>query len=112
MRSSHLWLLTLVVIFLSAASAAQQSTTMSSGSAAGITTVSVRVTYQQNHREAPGLRVDLSSPLGGFAGLRTTDGNGRATLTALAARRYQVQVSGPNIRQQQAETIETGGGEG
>jgi len=112
MRSSDLWLPTLAVAFLCAASAAQQSTTMSSGSAAGITTVSVRVTYQQNHREAPGMRVDLSSPLGGFAGLRTTDGNGRATFDGVASGRYQVVVSGPDIETTKSEPFETGGPQG
>jgi len=112
MRSSHLWLLILVVIFLSAASAAQQTTTMAAGSSGGITTITVRVTYKQNHRPAAALRVELLSPLGGMAGIRTTDGNGGATFDGVGSGRYQVRVSGPNIETTTSETIETGGGEG
>ena len=111
-RSSHLWYLTLAVAFLSAASAAQQATTMSAGSSAGITTISVRVTYQQNHRPAPGLQVRLISPLGGIAGMRTTDGNGGATFDGVSSGRYQVQVSGPDVETAKSETFETGGSQG
>ena len=112
MRSSHLWFWTLAVAFLSTASAAQQTTTMSSGSSAGITTVSVRVTYQQNHRPAPSLRVELISPMGGMAGMRTTDGNGGATFDGVGSGRYQVQVSGPDIETTKSEIFETGGTNG
>ena len=112
MRSSHLWFWTLAVAFLSAASAAQQTTTMSSGSSAGITTISVRVTYQQNHRPAPSLRVELISPMGGTAGMRTTDGNGGATFDGVGSGRYQVQVSGPDIETTKSEIFETGGTNG
>jgi len=112
MKSSHLWLLTLAVAFLSAASAAQQTTTMSGGSAAGITTVSVRVTYQQNHRAAAGLRVELDSSLGGMAGIRTTDGNGGATFDGVGSGRYLVQVSGPDIETTKTDIFETGGTNG
>jgi tetratricopeptide (TPR) repeat protein len=112
MGSRHFWLLTIAVAFLSAASAAQQTTTMSSGSAAGITTVSVRVTYQQNHRPAPSLRVELVSPMGGFAGARTTDGNGGATFDGVGSGRYQVQVSGPDIETTKSDIFETGGTNG
>jgi tetratricopeptide (TPR) repeat protein len=112
MKSSHLWLLTLAVAFLPAASAAQQSTTMSAGSSAGISTVSVRVTYQQNHRPAPGLRVELISPMGGMAGIRTTDGNGGATFDGVGSGRYQVQVEGPDIERTKSDIFETGGTNG
>ena len=112
MKSSHLWFWTLAVAFLSAASAAQQTTTMSGGTAAGITTVSVRVTYQQNHRAAAGLRVELDSPLGGMASIRTTDGNGGATFDGVGGGRYQVQVSGPDIETTKSDIFETGGTNG
>jgi TolA-binding protein len=112
MRSSHLWFWTLAVAFLSAASAAQQTTTMSGGTAAGITTISVRVTYQQNHRAAAGLRVELESPLGGMAGIRTTDGNGGATFDGVGGGRYQVQVSGPDIETTKSDIFEAGGTNG
>jgi tetratricopeptide (TPR) repeat protein len=112
MRSSHLWSLSLALAFFSAASAAQQTTTMSAGSAGGVTTISVRVTYQQSHRPAPGLRVELLSPLGGMAGSRTTDGNGGATFDGVGGGRFQVRVSGPDIETTTSETIETGGNEG
>ena len=112
MRSSHVWFWTLAVAFLSAAGAAQQTTTMSAGSSAGITTITVRVTYQQNHRPAPGLRVELVSPLGGMAGMRTTDGNGGATFDGVGSGRYQVQVSGPDVETTKSEIFETGGTNG
>jgi tetratricopeptide (TPR) repeat protein len=112
MRSSHLWFCTLAVAFVSTASAAQQTMTMSSGTAGGTTTVSVRVTYQQNHRAAAGLRVELDSPMGGFAGIRTTDGNGAATFDSVGSGRYQVQVSGPEIETTKSEIFETGGSNG
>jgi tetratricopeptide (TPR) repeat protein len=112
MRSSHLWSLTLALAFFSAPSAAQQTTTMSGGTSGGITTISVRVTYQQNHRPAPGLRVELISPLGGVAGMRSTDGNGGTTFDGVGGGRYQVRVSGPDIETTTSETIETGGSNG
>ena len=112
MRSSHLWLPTLAVALLSAASVAQQTTTMSGGTAGGISTVTVRVKYQQNHQPAPGLRVDLSSPMGGFAGMRTTDGDGRATFDGVGSGRYQVQVSGPDVETTKSEIFDTGGSQG
>src|SRR4029077_14289536 len=87
----------------------QQPTTMSAGSAAGISTVSVRVTYQQNHRPAPGLRVELISPRGGMASTKTTDGNGGATFDGVGSGRYEVQVSGPDIETTKSEIFETGG---
>ena len=112
MRSSRLWLLTVAVALLSAASAAQQTMTMSAGSSAGITTISVRVTYQQNHRPAAGLRVELISPMGGMADMRTTDGNGGATFDGVGSGRYQVQVSGPDIETTKSDIFETGGSNG
>src|SRR5258708_35881596 len=95
MKSSHLWLVTLALGFLSVASAAEPPTTMSAGSSGGISTASVRVTYQQNHRPAPGLRVELISPLGGVASIRTTYGNGGATFDNVGSVRYHVQVNRP-----------------
>ena len=112
MRSSRLWLLTLALAFLSAASAAQQTITMSAGSSGGITTVSVRVTYQQTHRPAPGLRVELISPMGGVASIRTTDGNGGTTFDGVGSGRYQVQVEGPDIETTKSDIFETGGANG
>jgi tetratricopeptide (TPR) repeat protein len=112
MKSSHLWLLTLALAFLSAASAAQQPITMSAASSGGITTISVRVTYQQNHRPASGLRVELISPRGGMASMRTTDGNGGATFDGVGSGRYQVQVTGPDVETTKSEIFETGGSQG
>jgi tetratricopeptide (TPR) repeat protein len=112
MRSSHLWSLTLALAFFSGTGAAQQPTTMSAGSSGGITTISVRVTYQQNHRPAPGLRVELISPLGGVADMRTTDGNGGATFDGVSSGRFQVQVSGPDVETTKSEIFETGGSQG
>jgi len=112
MRSSRVSSLTLALAFLSAASAAQQPITMSAGSSGGITTISVRVTYQQNHRPASGLRVELMSPRGGMASMRTTDGNGGATFDGVGGGRYQVQVTGPEIETTKSEIFETGGSQG
>ncbi len=112
MKSSRPWLLTLALAFLSAASAAQQPITMSVGSSGGITTISVRVTYQQNHRPASGMRVELMSLLGGMASIRTTDGNGGATFDGVGSGRFQVQVSGPDVETTKSEIIETGGSQG
>ncbi len=112
MKSSRLWLLTLALAFLSAASAAQQPITMSAASSGGITTVSVRVTYQQNHRPASGMRVELMSLLGGMASIRTTDGNGGATFDGVGSGRFQVQVSGPDVETTKSEIFETGGSQG
>jgi tetratricopeptide (TPR) repeat protein len=112
MRSSHLWLLTLALAFLSAASTGQQPITMSAGSSGGITTISVRVTYQQNHRPASGMRVELIASLGGMASMRTTDGNGGATFDGVGTGRFQVQVSGPDIETTKSEIFEAGGSQG
>src|SRR5438270_9306133 len=112
MRSCDLWLQALTIAFLSAASAGQQTTTMSAGSSAGITTITVRVTYQQNHRPAAFLRVELISPMGGMASMRTTDGNGGATFDGVGSGRYQIEVSGPDIEPTKSEIFETGGSNG
>jgi len=112
MRSSHLCSLSLAVAFLTAASAAQQTTTMSSGLSSGISTVSVRVTYKQNHKPAAGMQVQLVSPMGGMAGIRTTDGNGAATFDGVGTGHYQLQVSGPGIETTSSDTFETGGDSG
>src|SRR3954469_5329457 len=112
MRSSHIWLLTMAIALLPAVSAAQQTTTMSAGSSAGITTISVRVTYQQNHRPAAAMRVELISPMGGMAGMRTTDGNGAATFDGVGSGRYQIEVSGPDIETTKSDIFETGGTNG
>ena len=112
MRSSHLWLLTLALAFLSAASTGQQPITMSAGSSGGITTISVRVTYQQNHRPASGMRVELIASLGGMASMRTTDGNGGATFDGVGTGRFQVQVRGPDIETTKSEIFEAGGSQG
>jgi Tfp pilus assembly protein PilF len=109
MRSSYLWSLTLALAFFSAASAAQQPTTMGSGASSGVTSITVRVTYQQNHRPAPSMRVELLSPYGGVVDLRTTDGNGGATFDSVSGGRYQVRVSGPDVETTTSDLVETGG---
>ena len=109
MRSSHLWSLTLALAFFSAASAAQQPTTMSAGTSGGLTTITVRVSYQQNHRPAPALRVELISPYGGVVDMRTTDGNGGATFDSVSSGRYRLRVSGPDVETSTSDLIETGG---
>ena len=108
----HAFLVTVGIAFLSVLGAAQQTTTMSAGSSAGLTTISVRVSYQQNHRPAPGLRVELISPYGGVVDMRTTDGNGGATFDGMANGRYQVRVSGPDIETTTGDLLETGGSQG
>jgi len=112
MRLRQVWLRILAAALFSSASAAQQHTSMAASSSAGITTVSVRVTYQQNHRPAPFLRVELISPMGGMAGMRTTDGNGGATFDGVGSGRYQIEVSGPDIETTKSEIFETGGSNG
>jgi tetratricopeptide (TPR) repeat protein len=109
MRSSHLQSLTLALAFFSAASAAQQQTTMSTGTSGGLTTIAVRVTYQQNHRPAAGLQVNLLSPYGGVVDLRTTDGNGGANFSNVSSGRYRIRVSGPDVETVTSDLIETGG---
>jgi tetratricopeptide (TPR) repeat protein len=101
--------MTLALIFFSAASAAQQPTTMSTGTSGGLSTITVRVSYQQNHRPAAGLRVELISPYGGVADLRTTDGNGGTTFDRVSSGRYHLRVSGPDIETTTSDLIEAGG---
>jgi tetratricopeptide (TPR) repeat protein len=100
------------VAFLTAAAAAQQTTTMSSGLASGVTTVSVRVTYKQNHRPAAGMQVQLVATMGGMVGIKTTDGNGAATFDGVGTGHYQIQVSGPDIDTTKSDTFETGSDSG
>src|SRR5258708_39600450 len=106
MKSSHLWLVTLALGFLSVASAAEPPTTMSAGSSGGITTISVRVTYQQNHRPASGMRVELIASLGGMASMRTTDGNGGATFDGVGTGRFQLQVRATGIETTKTQIYE------
>lgn len=112
MRSNHLRLWTLVFAFLSATSAAQQSTTMSVGASGGLSTIRVRVSYLQNHRPAPALRVELMSPYGGAVDMRATDGNGNATFDKVSTGRYIVRVTGPDIETTTTDLIEVGGAAG
>jgi len=109
MRSNHLWSLALALASLSAASAAQQQTTMSAGSSGGLTSITVRISYQQNHRAAAALRVELISPYGGMVDMRTTDGNGGATFNSVSSGRYRVRVSGADIETTTTDLIEAGG---
>lgn len=109
MRSSYFWSLSLPLAFFVAASFAQQSTTMSAGTSGGLSTIRVRVSYQQNHRPAPALRVELLSPYGGTADMRATDGNGSATFDKVSTGRYLVRVSGPDIETTTTDIIEVGG---
>jgi tetratricopeptide (TPR) repeat protein len=79
------------------------------GTAAGNSTIVVRVTYQQNHGPAAGLRVELISPLGGMADIRTTDGKGAATFENVSGGRYRVRVTGPDIETMESESFDAGG---
>ena len=112
MRSSHLWFLSFAVACLVAASAAQQTTTMSSGTAGGNTTVTVRVTYEQSHQPAAGMRVELIPTSGGMADIRTTDGNGGATFNSVSGGRFKLRVTGPDIEKTESDPFVAGGGEG
>jgi len=109
MRSNHLWSLTLALAFFSALSAAQSPTTMSTGTSGGLTTITVRVSYQQSHRPAAAMRVELVSPYGGMVDTRTTDGNGGATFNSVSSGRYRVKVSGPDVETTTSDLIEAGG---
>jgi len=82
---------------------------MSTGTSGGLSTITVRVSYQQNHRPAAGLRVELISPYGGVADLRTTDGNGGASFDRVSSGRYNLRVSGPDIETTTSDLIEAGG---
>ena len=73
---------------------------MSSGTAGGNTTISVRVTYEQSHRPAAGMRVELIPTSGGMADIRTTDGNGATTFTGVTGR-FKLRVTGPDIDRDQ-----------
>jgi tetratricopeptide (TPR) repeat protein len=101
--------LALALALFSGQSAAQQSTTMSSGTSGGLTTITVRVSYQQSHRPAAAVRVELVSPYGGMVDMRTTDGNGGATFNSVSSGRYRVKVSGPDIETTTSDLIEAGG---
>jgi len=110
MRSGHPGLITLALAFLSLTGAAQQhGTSMGVGTAAGNSTIVVRVTYQQNHGPAAGMRVALISPLGGMADVRTTDGKGSASFENVSGGRYRVRITGPNIETKESESFDAGG---
>ena len=109
MRSSHLWSLALALAFFHAATAAQQQTTMTTGTSGGLTTITVRVSYQQNHRPAAAMRVELISPYGSVVDLRTTDGNGGATFDSVSSGRYRIRVSGADIETTTSDLVEAGG---
>jgi tetratricopeptide (TPR) repeat protein len=85
---------------------------MSSGTAGGNTTVSVRVTYEQSHRPAAGMRVELISTSGGMVDSRTTDGNGGATFDGISGGRFKLRVTGPDIEKTEGDSFVAGGGEG
>ena len=112
MRSSHLCSLPLAVMFLTTPSAAQQTTTIN-GTSGGTTTITVRVTYQQNRRPAAGLRIELLSSNGSLAGdvvdSRTTDGNGGLTFDGLGSGYYRIRVSGSDVETTTSDVISAGG---
>ena len=112
MRSIYLWFLSFAVACLVATSAAQQTTTMGSGTAGGNTTITVRVKYEQSHRPAAGMLVELIPTSGGMADIRTTDGNGGATFTGVSGGRFKLRVTGPDIEKTESDSFVAGGGEG
>jgi tetratricopeptide (TPR) repeat protein len=85
---------------------------MSVGASGGLSTIRVRVSYLQNHRPAPALRVELMSPYGGAVDMRATDGNGNATFDKVSTGRYLVRVTGPDIETTTTDLIEVGGAAG
>src|SRR5690348_11999122 len=112
MRSSHLWFLSFAVACFVAAGVAQQTTTMSAGTAGGNTTITVRVTFEQSHRPAAGMLVELIPTSGGMADIRTTDGNGGATFNSVSGGRFKLRVTGPDIEKTESDPFVAGGGEG
>src|SRR5258707_15203239 len=109
MRSNHFWSLALALAFFSAASAAQQPTKMSTGTSAGVSTIRVHVSYQQNHQPAPSVFVELVSTTGGVVDMRTADGNGSVTFDKVTSGRYRVRVTGGDIETTTSDLIEAGG---
>jgi len=112
MRSSHLCSLPLAVMFLTTPSAAQQTTTIN-GTSGGTTTITVRVTYQQNHGPAAGLRIELLSSDGALAGdvvdSRTTGENGGLTFDGVGSGFYRIRVSGSDVETTTSDVIAAGG---
>jgi len=112
MRSSHLCSLPLAVMFLTTPSAAQQTTTIN-GTSGGTTSIIVRVTYQQNHQPAAGLRIELLSSSGTLAGdvvdSRTTDENGGLTFDGVDSGFYLIRVSGSDVETTTSNVIPAGG---
>jgi tetratricopeptide (TPR) repeat protein len=112
MRSSHLCSLPLAVMFLTTPSAAQKTTTIN-GTSGGTTSITVRVTYQQNRRPAAGLRVELLSSNGSLAGdvvdLRTTDENGGLAFDGVGSGYYRIRVSGSDVETTTSDVISAGG---
>ena len=112
MRSSHLCSLPLAVMFLTTPSAAQQTTTIN-GTSGGTTSIIVRVTYQQNHQPAPGLRIELLSSGGAsvedVVDSRTTDRNGGLTFDGVGSGYYRIRVSGSDVETTTSDVISAGG---